>query len=37
MKTGENVLFEETNIPCLVSLHLKKKSSQQLILVCQLQ
>jgi len=27
MKTGENVLFEESDIPCLVILHFKKKSS----------
>ena len=26
MKTGENVLFEERDIPCLVILHFKKKS-----------
>ena len=29
MKTGENVLFEESGIPCLVILHFKKKSSVQ--------
>jgi len=29
MKTGENVLFDEGNIPCLVILHVKKKSSMQ--------
>ena len=27
MKTGENVLFEESNIPCLVILNFKKKFS----------
>jgi len=26
MKTGDNVLFEDSDIPCLVILHLKKKS-----------
>jgi hypothetical protein len=29
MKTGENVLFEESDIPCPVILHIKKKSSEQ--------
>jgi hypothetical protein len=29
MKTGENVLFEESDFPCLVILHIKKKSSEQ--------
>ena len=29
MKTGENVLFEESDIPYLVILHFKKKSSEQ--------
>ena len=29
MKTDENVLFEESDIPCLVILHFKKKSSGQ--------
>ena len=29
MKTGENVLFEESDIPCLVILHFKKRSSVQ--------
>ena len=29
MKTGENVPFEESDIPCLVILHFKKKSSVQ--------
>jgi hypothetical protein len=28
-KTGENVMFEDSNIPCLVVLHFKKKSSTQ--------
>jgi hypothetical protein len=28
-KTGENVMFEYSNIPCLVVLHFKKKSSTQ--------
>jgi len=28
MKTVENVLFEENDIPCLVILHFKKKSSE---------
>ena len=27
MKTGDNVLFEDSDIPCLVLLHVKKKSS----------
>jgi len=27
MKIGENVLFEESDIPCLVMLHFKKMSS----------
>jgi len=27
MKTGDNVLFEDLDIPCLVVLHFKKKSS----------
>ena len=27
MKTGEYVLFEDGDIPCLVILHFKKKSS----------
>jgi len=31
MKTRENVLFEESDIPCLVILHFKKKSSEQYI------
>jgi len=29
MKTGEKVLFEESDSPCLVILHFKKKSSVQ--------
>ena len=29
MKTGENVLFQESDIPCLVILYFKKKSSEQ--------
>jgi hypothetical protein len=29
MKTGENDLFEESDIPCLIILHIKKKSSEQ--------
>ena len=29
MKTGVNVLFEDSDIPCLVILHFKKKSSPQ--------
>ena len=29
MKTGENVLFEESDFPCLVILHIKKNSSEQ--------
>ena len=29
MKTGENVLFEESDIPCMVILHYKKRSSVQ--------
>lgn len=29
MKSGENVLFEESQIPCLVILHFKKKSSEE--------
>ena len=29
LKTGENVLFEESDIPCLLILHFKKKSSVQ--------
>ena len=37
MKTGENVLFEESDIPCLVILHCKMKSSEQQISVSQLQ
>jgi hypothetical protein len=28
-KTGENVVFEDSDIPCLVILHFKKKSSTQ--------
>jgi len=28
MKTGENVLFEESDIPCLIILHINKKSSE---------
>jgi len=27
MKTGENVLFEDSDIPCLVVLHFKKTPS----------
>ena len=37
MKTRESVLFEDSDIPCLVILHFKKKSSAQLISSCQLQ
>ena len=29
MKTVENMLFEDSDIPCLVTLHFKKKSSAQ--------
>ena len=29
MKTGENVLFEDSDIPCLALLHFKKRSSAQ--------
>ena len=28
-KTGEDVMFEDSDIPCLVVLHFKKKSSTQ--------
>ena len=28
MKTGENVLFEDSDIPCLLILHFKKYSTQ---------
>ena len=27
-RTGENVLFEDGDIPCVVTLHFKKKSSK---------
>ena len=37
MKTGENVLSEESDIPCLVILRYKKKPSEKYISVCQLQ
>ena len=37
IKTRESVLLEDSDIPCLVMLHFKKKSSAQLISACQLQ
>ena len=37
MNTGENVLFEVSDIPCLMILHFENKSSAQYISVCQLQ
>ena len=37
MKTGENVLLEDSDILCVVMLHFKKKSSEHKISVCQLQ
>jgi hypothetical protein len=33
-KIGEDVVFYDSDIPCLVILHFKKRSTTQLIAVC---
>jgi len=37
MKTGDNVLFQDSDIACLAILHFKKKSSASCVSVCYLQ